>query len=68
MTDAGAAGADICATNAQAIATTAADKSFTLTGTSLSPGDRLTIKITTSVAEGGNTGTATGQINSVRLA
>ena len=42
----GAPGGDICATAAQSInSTTFADKSFTITPTTLSPGDWLDIKI-----------------------
>lgn len=68
MTDSGGYGSDLNGTNAIAITSSAGDKTFTIDGTTLSPGDRLAIKITTSVAEGGNTGTATGKVNSVRLA
>lgn len=66
-TDVGTAGADICATAAQAITLTIAEKSFTVTGTTLTPGARLIFKITTSVQEAGNTGTATGHVYGVRL-
>jgi len=65
--DTGTAAADICATAAQAIALTIAEKSFTLTGTTLTPGARLMLKVTTSVQEAGNTGTAAGHVYGVRL-
>lgn len=66
-TDVGTAGADICATTAQAITLVIAEKAFTITGTTLTPGARLILKITTSVQEAGNTGTATGHVYGVRL-
>jgi hypothetical protein len=66
-TDLGTAGADICATAAQAITTDIAEKAFTITGTTLTPGARLILKITTSVQEAGNTGTAVGHVYGVRL-
>lgn len=65
--DTGTAGADICATAAQAIALTIAEKAFTITGTTLTPGARLMVKVSTSVQEAGNTGTATGHVYGVRL-
>lgn len=67
MTDSGGYGSDLNATAAIALTTTAGNKAFTITGTTLNPGDRIQIKITTSVQEAGNTGTATAQVNSVKL-
>jgi len=66
--DTGTAAADICATAAQAISLTIAEKAFTITGTTLTPGARLMLKVTTSVQEAGNTGTAAGHVYGVRLA
>jgi len=66
--DTGTAAADICATAAQAIALTIAEKAFTITGTTLTPGCRLMLKVSTSVQEAGNTGTAAGHVYGVRLA
>jgi len=56
--EAGVDGADLCATAAQDINNlTPADKDFTITPTSLSPGDILDIRITTTVTDAA-TGTA----------
>ncbi len=65
--DTGTGAADICATAAQAITLTIGEKAFTVTGTSLTPGARLMLKVTTSVQEAGNTGTATGHVYSIRI-
>lgn len=68
MADDGTAGSDICATTVVTFTdTTATDNAFTITGTSLVPGDRLLIRITGSVTEGGNAGTIKVRLNSVRL-
>lgn len=66
-TDVGTAAADICATAAQAITLTIGEKAFTVTGTSLTPGARLMLKVTTSVQEAGNTGTVTGHVYGIRI-
>jgi hypothetical protein len=63
----GAAGSDLCTTAAQAITATSTEYGFTLTGTTLTRGARLVLEVTTSVAEAGNTGTATGHIYGLRL-
>jgi len=54
--------ADICATAATAITSTAGNKDFTLTPTNVEPGDLLTVKITTTVTDVGN---AAANINSI---
>jgi hypothetical protein len=66
-TDIGTAAADICATAATAITLTIGEKAFTVTGTTLTPGARLVLKVTTSVQEAGNTGTATGHVYGIRI-
>jgi hypothetical protein len=59
----GTVGADICATAAQALATAGADYSFTVTPTGLAAGDKLVVKLTTSVVEtAGGTGAANSRI------
>jgi len=68
MADAGDYGADICATTVITFTDTAgADKTFTITGTTLSPGDRLVLRVTGSATEAGNTGTVAVRINSLHL-
>lgn len=67
LADAGTEGADICATSAQTITASKVDYAFTLTGTTLTPGARILIQVTTVVSEGGNAGTITGKVWSVRL-
>lgn len=55
-------GADICATSATSInSLTLADKDFTITATSLSPGDWLDVRLTVTVTDGA-TGTAVAAI------
>lgn len=68
IADAGTQGADICATAAQALPGSAGDLTFTLTGTSLVPGDRILIRVTSVATEAGNTGTTTNTVGSVRIA
>lgn len=63
----GTTGADIVSTSAQNLTTSAATYAFAVTPTTLVPGDCLAIELTTSIAEAGNTGTFTGQINSVSV-
>lgn len=65
--DLGLPGADICATAAQAITTDMAEKAFTITGATLTAGCKLALKVTTSVQEAGNTGTAVGYVAGIRL-
>lgn len=68
MADDGTAGSNLIATAAATPTTTAADMAFVITGTNLSPGDRILVKLASSVQEAGNTGTATATIYSVRYA
>lgn len=69
IADDGTAGSDLCATSAITYTNTAAaDKTFTITGTTLSPGDRIVVQLTAVATEGGDAGTVKAQINSVRLA
>lgn len=68
LSDAGAAGSDLQSVAAIAFTnTTAADKTFTIAGATLSPGDRLLIRLTGVATEGGNTGTVATVVNSIRL-
>lgn len=63
----GTSGANLVTTAAAAVTGTATDFAFTATGTTLNPGDRVVVKLTSVATEGGNTGTVQNQINSVRL-
>jgi len=68
IADDGTAGSDICATAVTSFTnTTAGDKAFTITGTTLSPGDRLLFRLTGVATEADNAGTVKVQINSVRV-
>ncbi len=68
LADAGTSGADLIAASASALTTNAADYAFTITGTSLSPGDRVVIQLTAVCQETANAGSnSTVQINSVRI-
>ncbi len=59
---------DICATAAQSInSLTAADKTFTLTGTSIVPGDILDVRLTVAVTDASGGTAVIGKINSVTL-
>jgi len=66
-TDAGAAGADICATAAITIAADTAEHAFTITGTTLTPGCRIALKATVAITNNNATNT-TGYIYALRLA
>lgn len=66
IADAGTEGSNLIATAAQVMSTTAADLTFVVTGTTLSPGDRVALKLTMVVTEGA-AADQTGSINSVRL-
>lgn len=66
-TDGGAGGADICATAAQTIAADTAEYAFTITGTTLTPGCRLLLKVSTSITNN-NATNVTGHVFAVRLA
>lgn len=65
--NAGAAGSDLIATSAPNMTTSNADYTFTITGTTLNPGDRLTISLVAALQETGNSASVNAQINSVRL-
>lgn len=69
QSSAGVSGADICATAAQTLGATAvyADFDFTITGTTIQPGDKLLIGVVTAINEAGNTGTCLSHINSVSV-
>lgn len=58
---------DLVTTAAQNHATAAADYSFVVTGSTLSPGDKILIKMTATAIEGGNAGTVVVNVNSVRV-
>jgi hypothetical protein len=62
--DAGTQGANICST-AQQIGSSAADLTFTLTGTGLTAGQRLMLELSMLVTT--SAGAATGQVNSIRV-
>jgi hypothetical protein len=64
---AGTQGSDICATAVQTISGTAADYAFTVTGTGLAVGDKLTLEITNVLQETGASASLTGRVNSVRV-
>jgi len=68
LDDEGAVGADLCATAAQNLANTFADKTFTVTDAGLAAGDRLMVLVRTAITEAGNTGTLTAEIGSIRAA
>jgi hypothetical protein len=63
----GTHGANLIATAAQNLTGAAADYAFTITGASLSPGDRLILKAVTVVQETGGAATIKSQVNSIRL-
>ena len=66
--DDGAVGSDLCTTSAQTInSLTKADKDFTITATSLTPGDVLDIRLTIAITDSA-TGTAViGELSKVSL-
>ena len=66
-TDAGAGGADICATAAQTIVADTSEYAFTITGTTLTPGARLLLKVTVAITNNNATNT-TGHVFALRLA
>lgn len=69
MNDDGTNSVDLCTTSVITFTdTTAADKTFTIGGALLNPGDRLLIRLTGVATEGGDTGTVQTQINSWRFA
>lgn len=68
MADAGDFGSDICATAEQAFTETdGTDYTFTITGTTLNPNDRLVLRLKGSATEAGNSGTVAVRINSAHL-
>jgi len=68
IADVGTEGSSLIATAAQNLTGSNADYVFTVTGSSLVPGERLLLKLTSVATEGGNTGTTHNQINSIRVA
>ncbi len=54
--------------SAQNLTTTATDYAFTITGTTLNPGDRVILELETVIQETGGSSSISSQINSVRLA
>lgn len=65
-TTSGTQGSTLIATAAQSVPASPADVTFTITGTTLLPSSRLILTLTMVIQEIGG-GTATGQVNSVRL-
>ena len=63
----GTQSANLVTTTAQALTAAAADYAFTFTSTSLTGGQRLLVKLTSVATEGGNTGTITNSVGSVRI-
>jgi hypothetical protein len=63
----GTQGSNLIATAAQTDTTSAADYAFTITGTGLVPGNKLTIEVTAIMQETGGSATLTQQINSIRI-
>lgn len=64
--NAGTGTVDICATAAQSFSATATDYTFTLTGTTVVPGDKLLIQLTMVLQETAATA-INGRINSIRI-
>lgn len=62
IAEAGTGGSDICATAAQAITTTMAQKTFVVTATGLVRGDLLRIFLRTVITESGGTGAQKAEI------
>lgn len=67
MGDDGTVGADLCATAAQSLTNAFGDKTFTITDTSLAPGDRLRVFVRTSVQETADAGPLQAVIGSTRM-
>jgi hypothetical protein len=67
LADDGSVGADLNATAAISLTSSFADKTFTITDTNLTPGDRLMVLIRTSIQEAGNTGTLKAVLGSVEM-
>lgn len=66
MADAGTHGSNLIATAAATVPAAAGDMAFVITGTTLSPGDRVGIKLVMALTETASSN-VTGQINSLRL-
>lgn len=64
--DAGTQGANLIATSAQSVPAAPGDVQFTITGTTLNPGDRVTLSLTMVIQDTGGSN-ITGNINSVRV-
>lgn len=65
---AGGIGSDLCTTAATTInAATAADKTFTINGAGLSPGDLLDIRMTVAITDGATGSGVTAQINNTEI-
>lgn len=64
--DAGTQGANMIATSAQSVPATEGDVAFTVTGTTLSPGDRVTLSLTMVIQDTGASN-ITGNVDSVRV-
>lgn len=67
VADTGLHSANLCATAAKTLVAAATDYGFTVTGTTLSPGDLVSIKLTAVIIETANT-VINGVISGVRLA
>lgn len=63
----GTQGADIGPAAASAINAAGADVTFTITGTTLNPGDKVVLKLETVLQETGGTSSITAQVGSLRL-
>lgn len=65
---AGGIGSDLCTTAATTInSATAADKTFTINGAGLSPGDVLDIRMTVAITDGATGSGVTAQINNTEI-
>lgn len=68
VSKAGAAGSDLCATAAQSInSATAAEKSYTVTATGLSPGDVLDVRIHVAIEDGATGTPVVATISDIRF-
>lgn len=63
----GGVGSDLCATAAQAVTNAYANKDFTITGTTLSPGDRLDIAVTSVNNDTGGTQNSVATVGDIRV-
>ena len=67
LDDEGAVGADICATAAIAVTNAFGDKTFTITDAGLTPGDRISVLLRTSIEENADAGELKALIGSIEL-